>query len=955
MRCALLALALFSVVSPTFADSKLDRLDRSYPYGAGRVTLDHNAEAIAVLLRTDVEDEWNAISQLAAETASLATPERDDRQGYERLWFLRLERALSVEEYGALIDAISNDPRIRFAAPIFAYDNSIMVPKPELLLAFTREDEATRRTLEEELGLTLLRALPGTETTYHYRTRHAARDLLRLSCELIDRREILRVEPNFITKLERLSAPNDPLFNTQWAHENTGQTGGTVGADMKSVSAWDVTTGSSSIVIAIIDEGVDMDHEDLAASIVGGHDSTDQPWPEGVEGNALPDNGHGTSCAGIAAAIGNNGIGIAGVSQNAGILAVRIGYADHWTEDAWIIDAITWSTDNGADVLSNSWGGGAPSSAEQNAMQYAKTTGRGGLGCPILFASGNDNALVDYPGKYPETMAIGASSPCDERKNPASCDGETWWGSNYGPELTLVTPGVLIQATDIMGADGYASGNYVADFNGTSSACPQAAGAAALLLSVLPGLTADEVQTYLEQSCDDEVGPPGEDTPGWDQYMGHGRLNLTTLMSFAGAPALPGSLTCTDVSADAQLTWSNPQSYDQIIVQRDGVDIAAISGTATSYVDLAPSIGTRTYGVRGVVGSLDGPSAMCSVFISGGATDLVWMPADAAGTIDGGQGLLDALAANGRNAVLVDDLTVVSDLNDFDRIWVNLGIFPDNHVLTAGNATLLETYLTDGIGGSALYLEGGDTWAYDTATTLHAFFEISGVADGTGDYSVAVGTGASSCDLTGIDLAYGGENAWIDRLAPAGAAWTIQQNDTPSYDSAVFNDASTFRTIGASHEFAGLVDGASTRADLMASYLDCLGAGTVPNPVTGLTGGESGNDVLVTWSNGDVYSTIDVMRNGVMLATISGTATSYADVAPPGGSHTYTVIGYDVNTSSNATNCNTTVTPDSPTGLNCSVTPTQVDLSWANAESYSSIEVRRAGVVLATLAGSATS
>jgi hypothetical protein len=140
----------------------------------------------------------------------------------------------------------------------------------------------------------------------------------------------------------------------------------------------------------------------------------------------------------------------------------------------------------------------------------------------VVFAAGNDNEnSVAYPARLSEVIAVGASSPCDERKSPSSCDGERWWGSNYGPELDVIAPGVLINTTDISSFRGYnaASGDYTSTFNGTSAATPHVAGLAALVLSANPSLTPDRVQQIIQDTADD-IGSPGR-----DDQTGYGRIN----------------------------------------------------------------------------------------------------------------------------------------------------------------------------------------------------------------------------------------------------------------------------------------------------------------------------------------------------------------------------------------------------------------------------------------------
>jgi subtilisin family serine protease len=330
-------------------------------------------------------------------------------------------------------------------------------------------------------------------------------------------------QPNFVRLMKPPFVPNDALFAQQWALRNSGQGGGIAGQDIHAVNAWDIGRGTN-ITIAIIDEGVDYAHPDLAVpgKLVTGYDAVNRvndPTP-------LPADGHGTSCAGIAAAAGGNGIGISGVAPNCRLMGVRIAYGINqggrhlWvTDDAKIGDGIDTAVARGADVLSNSWGGGTPSSVITAAIRRAKANGRGGRGCVVCFAAGNFNGPVSYPGTLDEVITVAACNEWGERKAPNSRDGETWWGSNFGPEVDVSAPGVHITTTDIHGADGYDAGDYVTTFNGTSAATPHVAGVAALCLSVNPGMTAAQVETLLRNSTDDLS------EQGYDIYTGFGRIN----------------------------------------------------------------------------------------------------------------------------------------------------------------------------------------------------------------------------------------------------------------------------------------------------------------------------------------------------------------------------------------------------------------------------------------------
>jgi hypothetical protein len=164
--------------------------------------------------------------------------------------------------------------------------------------------------------------------------------------------------------------------------------------------------------------------------------------------------------------------------------------------------------------------------------------------------------------------------------------------------------------------------------------------------------------------------------------------------------------------------------------------------------------------------------------------------------------------------------SIPADLNLYATIFLCLGIFPQNHVLSSSEGQILADYLN--FGGS-LYMEGGDTWYYDTQTPVHNMFNINGTSDGSSDMGTVVGnTGTFTEDML---FSYSGDNSWIDHIDPVSPAVQIFENQSPNYGTGIAYDAGDYKTIGSSHEFGGLTDGASpsTKADLMTAYLEFLG------------------------------------------------------------------------------------------------------------------------------------
>ena len=335
--------------------------------------------------------------------------------------------------------------------------------------------------------------------------------------------------------------PNDEYFPNQWHLYNTGQSGGTPGADIRAPEAWEITTGDPNIVVAVIDNGVDSNHPDLADNLVPGYDFYDDDNTPDPVNTGDPNDFHGTACAGLIAAEGNNGIGVSGVAWNCKIMPVRI-YTHRGSQpselitDAELATAIRWAAAGGASILSNSWYRTDVPVTHSAIVDITRIggIGRDGRGCIVAFCAGNDGGAVVYPAtKYSEVIAVGATEHNDLRS----------WYSNYGPALDIVAPGGggahtydfnlffalsrdLLWTTDIVGEAGHSRYNqdpsildYTEKMSGTSAACPIVAGVAALILSIEPNLTGDEVRHFLERSAKD-LGDPGR-----DDYYGWGRVD----------------------------------------------------------------------------------------------------------------------------------------------------------------------------------------------------------------------------------------------------------------------------------------------------------------------------------------------------------------------------------------------------------------------------------------------
>jgi subtilisin family serine protease len=337
--------------------------------------------------------------------------------------------------------------------------------------------------------------------------------------DLLLRREVGSASPNFLRRVVpvRRSTPRPP-----WAHQKIGL-----------AAAWKLTRGKSDVSIAVLDEGVDTTHPALKPAVIAERDFI------GGNGNsAMPDgdDAHGTACAGVVLSRDKK---IPGIAPLCSLIAARIamddGSGDWIFDDFATADAIDWSWRQGAWVISNSWGGGAPSDAISRAFARARTQGRNGLGSVVVIAAGNDQQPIDFPGELPGYITVGASNPDDQRKTKTSSDGETWWGSNFGATMHVLAPGVFISTTDIVGAAGSARGSFTDTFNGTSSAAPAVAGAAALMLSVNEALSASSVRNLLSKTAKKLKGQTN-----WTPELGWGRLDVAKAVAEAKVAGTTG-------------------------------------------------------------------------------------------------------------------------------------------------------------------------------------------------------------------------------------------------------------------------------------------------------------------------------------------------------------------------------------------------------------------------------
>jgi len=406
----------------------------------------------------------------------------------------------------------------------------------ELVIRFQpRASDKHRRDILKKHGFVVRRTnafIPDQVVVYQPGRRSVGEELVEISNELIELDEVAMATPNFISQYRRQAAPS--ILPQEWHLR-----------DLDIAAAWKITTGKPEIVVAVLDDGVDVDHPNLKASLWKNPDpgSRDRigrdfflpdsdpdhfnPRPkrfqfpfDQVDGNDI----HGTCCAGLIAARGLNG-GSVGVAPGCRILPVKIFHADCLAPDERVADAIRYASLN-ADILSCSWSSGV--SLDIHAALEDAGRSRGGKGVAVFCAAGNAlGARICFPARDPYVIAVGAST--DQAQRAAY--------SNAGPELSIVAPSSggmhAIFTTDVSISNrgfnlgfvrqGGMDGLHTNSFGGTSASTAMAAGVGALVLSMSPDLSREELKSLLEATADKIGG--GFDANGRSDELGFGRVN----------------------------------------------------------------------------------------------------------------------------------------------------------------------------------------------------------------------------------------------------------------------------------------------------------------------------------------------------------------------------------------------------------------------------------------------
>ncbi|UCF34638.1 MAG: S8 family serine peptidase [Phycisphaerales bacterium] len=476
--------------------------------------------------------------------------------------------------------------------PVYRFEgiDSPMLSTGTIVLKFAEGvTEGERAAFLDEYGMDPedVVSAEGLSGVYRVRPSDGEANEVRLAEELNDDDRVAWAQPNLIRPIKTRQAAGilDEYFNSQWHLEV-----------IQAVEAWSISEGQD-VVLGMFDDACDVDHRDLRNNFIGtGHDPSlpsndpgfDDPRPKSIGDR------HGTAVMGIAVASGNQ-VGVRGVAYLANFTCSRAVFED--LSDFEVAGVFTFARQEGVDVHINSWGTDGPNSTViEEAIRTAFQEGRGGRGMVVVFATGNDAVQLGRDDDYsslPEVIGVGASNQNDVLASY----------SNFGDYMNVLAPSNdvgldAITTTDNEDDAGYAEdgynrggfvyddllglttlsdidsdGDYTRTFGGTSAACPIAAGVAALILSVNPGLTATDVRLIMEHTAD-QIDPEQADYDGVTHrsvMYGYGRVNALKAVEAALDSLTNGGLTWPEAPSNVQvvgdtLRWEQEVGTGEFLV-----------------------------------------------------------------------------------------------------------------------------------------------------------------------------------------------------------------------------------------------------------------------------------------------------------------------------------------------------------------------------------------------------
>ena len=504
-----------------------------------------------------------------------------------------------TEQFESVIN--SNDSLLYLNSPDYASDDTLVLFPARTILVKMKSTTSLLPVLDS-IGVPYKNVVQSRYNGQEYQIFLFSDEALRFAALLYETGLFDYAQPDFYSVEQNTEYEDNPHYQDQWAVHNES-------INMNLLPAWNITTGDPQIKVAVLDNGVELNHPDLIDNLLEGYDAVDDPNhpPTVCCGQfELNNDYHGTLCAGVVGA-SNNEIGLVGVSHTSKVIPIRINHTvkvyykeqepDTPTLHYLLVGATSWKLDafdhacydDNADVINCSFTTDA-TDAIRSKMEEISQNGRGGKGCIIIAGSGNrdhtyPDSLIDLMAPFASqacVISVGGINECGERMRYGNhCNINPGYNSCYGDSLDVMAPGIHIPSTQIM-----ALGEYFTAFGGTSAAAPHVAGVAALVLSVNPCLTREEVKYVIESTCT-KIRPdlytyninPDHPNGTWNKQVGYGLVNAYAAVQLA--QQMGGYTYIRDTVVVGNVVWiGNKMLRDSLIVD----SLATLTVTDTVFM-----------------------------------------------------------------------------------------------------------------------------------------------------------------------------------------------------------------------------------------------------------------------------------------------------------------------------------------------------------------------------------